>query len=131
MRLAAVLPVLLALALTGCGRSGDRAEIQRVAEGFYAAVRARDGERACALLSHDARKALEQQESKPCARAVVDLQLSGRRAKVVRVYSTQGGVELAAGDTVFLEATRDGWRIAAAGCRPDEHGKSADCELAA
>jgi hypothetical protein len=131
VRRAALVPVLVALALAGCGRSGARADVQRVAEGFYADVRARDGARACALLSEDARQALEQQESKRCARAVEELQLSGSRAKVVRVYSTQGAVELARGDTVFLEATPRGWRIAAAGCRPGEHGKPADCEVAA
>ena len=62
----------IGVALTGCGRAGDRASVQSVAEGFYAA-----------------------------------------------------------GDTVFLQDTRQGRRIAAAGCRPHGHGEPAQCEVAA
>jgi hypothetical protein len=75
------------LALAGCGRSGDRTTVASVAEGFYSAVATHDGARACARLSAEARKALEQQEAMPCARAVVHHDLSGRRAQLVSVYS--------------------------------------------
>jgi hypothetical protein len=117
------------LVLAGCGRSGDRATVRGVAEGFYAAVAHHDGARACALLSTDARKALEQQESSPCARAVVHLDLSGSRARIVRVYTTDAAVELIRGDTVFLQQTPAGWRVDAAGCRPQARGDPADCEV--
>lgn len=117
------------LALAGCGRTGDRATVRSVAEGFYAAVADRDGAAACALLSADTRQALEQQESAPCARAVEHVDLSGTRAHIVRVYSTDAAVELIDGDTVFLQATKRGWRISAAGCRPRAHGEPADCEV--
>jgi hypothetical protein len=123
--------LVAAVALAGCDRGSDRATVRRVAEGFYAAVADHDGVRACALKSSDTRKALEQQESAPCERAVEHLQLSGRRAANVRVHSTEAGVDLRDGDTVFLQHDRVGWRIAAAGCRPQAHGEPADCELAA
>jgi hypothetical protein len=129
-RSALLVPIGL-LALTGCGRSGDRATVTSVAEGFYAAVADHDGARACASLSPDTRKALEQQDSAPCARAVVHLDLSGRRAHIARVYSTNAAVELAGGDTVFLQDTPRGWRISAAGCRPQGRGEPADCEVQA
>src|SRR4051794_7020934 len=77
-----------ALALAGCGRSGDRANAQSVAERFYAAAGSHDGARACTWLSSGARQALEQDESEPCARAVEHLKLSGRRSGRVEVYST-------------------------------------------
>ncbi|HEY7620287.1 MAG TPA: hypothetical protein VH834_10970 [Solirubrobacteraceae bacterium] len=128
-RLALVFPIGL-LALTGCGRSGARTTVTNVAEGFYAAVAQHDGARACALLSPDTRKALEQQESAPCARAVVHLDLSGSRAHIVRVYTTDAAVELIRGDTVFLQETTRGWRVDAAGCRPQARGEPADCEVA-
>jgi hypothetical protein len=118
-------------ALAGCGRAGDRATVTSVAEGFYAAVASHDGARACARLSEDARKALEQQSSMPCPRAVLHLDLSGRRAQLVSVYSVDAAVELAGGDTVFLEDTPQGWRISAAGCRPQARGEPADCEVQA
>jgi hypothetical protein len=117
------------LALIGCGRSGDRASVRTVAEGFYAAVGDHDGARACGWLSPDARQALEKDESAPCARAVEGLKLSGSRARRVEVYSTEAAVALRGGDTVYLQDTPRGWRIAAAGCRAPAYDKPADCEV--
>ena len=112
------LPLAVAvLALTGCGRSADRTSVRAVAEGFYAAVGDHAGARACGWLSADARQALEKDESAPCPRAVERLELSGRRARRVEVYSTEAAVALRGGDTVYLQDTARGWRIAAAGCR--------------
>ena len=119
------------LLLAGCGRGSDRATVRSAAEGFYAAVAHHDGAAACARLSLDARTALEQQASAPCLRAVLHLDLSGRRAHIVRVYSTNAAVELVRGDTVFLQDTPRGWRISAAGCRPQARGEPADCEVQA
>ena len=124
------LPLAVAvLALAGCGRSGDRASVQSVAEGFYAAVGDHDGARACGWLSADARQALEKDESAPCARAVERLKLSGRRARRVEVYSTEAAVALRGGDAVYLQDTSHGWRISAAGCRAPAYDTPADCEL--
>jgi hypothetical protein len=125
-----VLPVALAaIVLAGCGRSGDRAIVESVAESFYAAVDAHEGAPACGWLSAGARQALEQDESEPCARAVEHLQLSGRRARRVEVHSTEAAVALRGGDVVYLETTPRGWRISAAGCRDPAYEKPADCEL--
>jgi hypothetical protein len=123
--------VVLALALCACGRSGDRRIVRSVATEFYAAVDQHDGARACSLLSSDTRKALEQQESKSCDKAVEDLDLTGGSVGKVSVYSTNAAVELRGGDTVFLQDTKEGWRIAAAGCRPSAHEEPADCDLEA
>jgi hypothetical protein len=124
------LPLAVAmLALAGCGRSGDRASVRAVTEGFYNAVGDHDGARACAWLSADARRALEQDQSAPCARAVERLQLSGRRARRVEVYSTEAAVALRGGDTVYLQDTSHGWRISAAGCRGPAYDTPANCEL--
>jgi hypothetical protein len=122
---------LLALVICGCGRSGDRQAVRDAAVQFYAAVDGHDGERACSLLSADTRKALEDQESEPCDRAVSELDLTGGAVGSVSVYSTQASVELRGGDTVFLQDTREGWRIAAAGCRPQAHEEPVDCEVQA
>jgi hypothetical protein len=124
------LPLAVAvLALAGCGRSGDRADVRSIAEGFYAAADGHDGTRACAWLSAGARQALEQDESEPCARAVGHLKLSGSRALRVEVYSTEAAVALRGGDVVYLEETPQGWRISAAGCRAPGYAKPAECEL--
>ena len=124
------LPVAVALlALAGCGRSGDRASVRSVAEGFYAAAGHHDGARACTWLSADARQALEQDQSSPCAQAIDKLKLSGRRAARVEVYSTDAAVALRGGDVVYLQDTPQGWRISAAGCRNPAYDKPATCEL--
>jgi hypothetical protein len=122
---------LLALALCACGRSGDRQTVRDVAVQFYAAVDRHDGARACALLSTDTRKALEEQESEACDKAVEHLDLAGGPVGSVSLYSTEAAVELRGGDTVFLQDTTQGWRIAAAGCRPSGHEEPADCDLEA
>ena len=125
------LPLAVAvLALTGCGRSADRTSVRAVAEGFYAAAGDHAGARACGWLSADARQALEKDESAPCPRAVERLKLSGRRARRVEVYSTEAAVALRGGDTVYLQHTARGWRIAAAGCRaPGLRQARRICEL--
>ena len=125
------LPLAVAvLALAGCGRSGDRANVRSVAEGFYAAAGAHDGARACTWLSADARQALEQD-------AVRAVRAGGRAAEALRaasaqrveVYSTNAAVALRGGDVVYLETTPQGWRISAAGCRDPAYAKPATCEL--
>lgn len=122
---------LLALAFCACGRSGDRQTVRDAAVQFYAAVDRHDGARACALLSADTRKALEEQESESCDKAIEHLDLAGGPVGSVSVYSTNAAVELRGGDTVFLQDTKEGWRIAAAGCRPSGHEEPADCDLEA
>ena len=124
------LPLAVAVvALAGCGRSGDRADARSVAESFYAAAAGHDGARACTWLSTGARQALEQDESEPCARAVGQLKLTGRRARRVEVNSTNAAVALRGCDVVYLEETPEGWRISAAGCRAPAYDKPADCEV--
>jgi hypothetical protein len=128
MRVAALL-ALAALALCACGRSGDRQTVRAVAVGFYAAADQHDGARACALLSSETRKKLEEQESEPCAKAIDKVDLKGGPVSKIGVYSTEAAVELRGGDTVFIEDTSDGWRVSAAGCRPTAHAQPADCDL--
>jgi hypothetical protein len=118
----------LVLALSGCGRDGDRQSVRAVVDGFYAAVRDHHGDRACALLSPDTRKALEQQESKPCGQAVDELHLDDGRPDRVDVFSTEASVELVGGNTVFLGNSPNGWQISAAGCQL-QRNKPADCEV--
>lgn len=118
----------LILALSGCGRDGDRQSVRAVVDGFYAAVRDHHGDEACALLSPDTRKALEQQESESCDKAVDKLHLNGSRLGRVDVFSTDASVDLVGGDTVFLGDSQSGWQISAAGCQPQGE-KPADCEV--
>jgi hypothetical protein len=124
-----VLPLIAflsaALALVGCGRGEDAATARAVAERFFAAVEAGDGEQACAELSPDTRSELESQEQRSCREAVTDLQLEGGGVTRVEVYVTNAKVDLTSGEAAFLDQGEQGWRLSAVGCKAEE-GKPAD-----
>ncbi|MFI6297970.1 hypothetical protein ACIBEJ_40710 [Nonomuraea sp. NPDC050790] len=105
------LPLLLvALVVTACSAQQD-GPVSQAAAGFYTAVAAGDGARACALLSPRAEEDLED-----CPRAVLELDLrGGAPLGGPRVYGDEAQVRLAA-DTVFLHRFAAGWRVSAAGC---------------
>lgn len=128
------LPALLAvLLLAGCGRSDDRATIRAATERFYTAYEADDGVSACAALSSDTRKALEREESEPCAEAIGSIDLDGGAVAKVRVSLTNAKVDLITGETLFFSEQKAGWRITALGCRVTESPTDTplDCELEA
>jgi hypothetical protein len=117
------------LALAGCGAT-DSDGASDAAERLYVAYSDEDGLAACATLSDDTREQLVEDEQRPCAEAVLELDLSGTAAVGSEAYVTEAKVETDGGDSVFLEETNDGWQVTAAGCRPAP-GKEApyDCEV--
>jgi hypothetical protein len=117
---AAIGLALAAVAVSGCGQSADRREVRTVAGRFYAAVQGGDGATACAQLSPDTAKELEQQEKKSCAAAVGDLGLSPARVAAVEVYATSAKVDLSNGASAYLDWSASGWQLSAVGCRPTE-----------
>jgi hypothetical protein len=120
---------LLALggAATGCGTSADRDHARRAAQALYSAAARHDGTAACAQMSPSLRAELVSDEGEQCAKAALSLDLHGRTPNQIKVYGNEALVRLAGGDTVFLSATREGWRVDALGCRP--HGKGPyDCK---
>ena len=124
--------LLLGLLATGCGVSGDEAEVRDVIERFYAAVRADDGVAACELLSAEAAEALEGQTGQACDDAITGLEYEGGRVEAAVVYVSNAKVDLSGGESAFLSDEPDGWRIVGVACRP-ETGKPRDrpfeCEL--
>jgi hypothetical protein len=121
-------PALIALILlTGCGTGADARQARGAVARLYTAARHHDGVTACAQLSPDTRAQLVKDTGKRCATSVLGLSLHGSRPLLVRVYGASAVVTLAGGDTVFLGDTREGWRIEALGCRPQD-GAPYDCE---
>src|SRR3954452_6940903 len=119
--------VSLALALAGCGRSSDERDARRTAETLYASAADRPVA-ACATLTPATAQALEQQEKKSCAKPIDSVDLSRGRTEGVKVFGTSASVRFSSGELAFLDETGDGWRVAAAGCKPQ--GKEpAECEL--
>jgi hypothetical protein len=118
----------------GCGTSDDRAQAGDVVRAFLRAADAGRGAQACAMLSAATIEQLESQEQKPCAEAVTTLDVRGGAVAATEVFITNAKVDLASGESAFLSRERDGWRISALGCRPED-GKPADrpfeCEVQA
>jgi hypothetical protein len=120
------------VAAAGCGRADDERTVSVVTERFLQAVSDGDGGRACAQLSDGAREALEQDESKSCRKAAPEIEaVAPSRVTRAQVFATAAKVDLADGHSAFLELTRRGWRIAAAGCRPTAGDAPYECEIEA
>jgi hypothetical protein len=132
MRWTTIALVLMAAAVAGCGQGTNRDTVRAVTDRFYAAVDDHDGALACAQLSQDTLKQLEQDEKATCAKAVEALGLAGAPVTRVEVYVTNAKVDLANGASAFLEDTATGWKLSALGCRPsqgDPHEQPLGCAV--
>ena len=110
------------LLLGGCSSSRE-ADVEQVATTFTDP--AGDPEARCDLLAPTTRAALE--ESAPCTEAIDELPLDTGEVASVEIWGGDAQVTLA-GDTVFLTETSAGWKVIAAGCRPQRE-KPYDCEV--
>jgi hypothetical protein len=131
MRFTLVGVLAAALLLCGCGRSSDRAQVEQVAGRFLQAAGS-DGPAACAQLSQDAVKQLEQQEQGACASSVGKLGVTPSAIRKVELYALNAKIDLANGASVFAEQTAQGWRISAVACRPTDgppQSHPMSCEL--
>jgi hypothetical protein len=117
--------------LTGCGRAQDDRAVSAVTERFLQAVQGHEGTRACAQLSTGAVQALEHDEGERCAEAVVGLDIDASAVRRTQVFGGGAKVDLADGHSAFLELTRRGWRISAAGCVPEAGDAPYTCEVEA
>jgi hypothetical protein len=114
----ALLAILAAVALAGCGQDANGDTVRAVTARFYAAVERHDGALACAQLDPTTIKQLEQDEKGTCAKAVEALGLTPTSIARVEVYVTNAKVDLTNGASAFLEQTTSGWKLEALGCRP-------------
>jgi hypothetical protein len=120
MRRTSIALMLGAVLLCGCGQSNARRDVRTVTDRFYAAVQGGDGPTACAQLSQETVKQLEQQEKKACDSAVGALGLAPARIAAVEVDAFNAKVDLSNGASAYLDWTTAGWRISALGCRPTQ-----------
>jgi hypothetical protein len=130
-RIVATALCLVALVSAGCGRSDDERVTSTVTTRFLRAIDAHNGALACAQLSQGAIKSLEHDEGKTCAKAAPDLDISPSRVTRAEVFGTGAKVDLADGQSAFLELTPHGWRLSAAGCRPEPDDHPFTCEVEA
>ena len=122
--------IALALAPAGCGTAARERDAASVAQHFHAALASGDGQAACDQLSEETASKLEQQEGKPCDKAILSLKIpKGGTVAVRRVEVTSAYMGLAEGSADFLDEGPDGWRISAAGCEPVAADRPYQCEL--
>ncbi len=121
----------LCVVLVGCGRVDDERAAGAVTDRFVSAIEDNEGDVACAQLSPDTADALEQQEGEPCEQAAPELEITATDVRRAQVFGITAKVDLADGESAFLELTSDGWRIAAAGCRPVAGDQPYECEVEA
>ena len=121
--------LLCAAALSGCGRADDDRAVSSVTSRFLEAVQADDGARACAQLSAAAAETLEDEEKASCAKSVLELDLEPSAVRHSDVFGVAAKVDLADGESAFLELTSDGWRLSAVGCEPGAGEEPYTCEL--
>jgi hypothetical protein len=127
----ALVAAICAASLSGCGTADDRAQARSTVERFYAAVHAQDGATACAQLSEDAAKQVEQQAGKPCPKAIAGVAGKGGRVAGVQVFVTNAKVDLDR-ESEFLGREPSGWKISALGCRATKGpptDQPMDCEV--
>ncbi|MGK5558393.1 hypothetical protein ACSNOI_43010 [Actinomadura kijaniata] len=117
--------VLVATVLAGCAqRQGGRAAAAAAA--VLEAAQRGDGARACAGLVPDAAESLET-DGRSCAEEIVTLGLRSGPTDGGEVWGDAARVRVGT-DTVFLFRWGDGWRVAAAGCRP-RAGRPYECRV--
>jgi hypothetical protein len=102
------------LAATGCADARADA-VASVASSFSAALTRGDLAGACSLLAPATRARLEAAGS--CPGALAQDRLRGAAVVSSQVWGDRAQVRTAA-DTLFLNETAAGWKVAAAGCQP-------------
>jgi hypothetical protein len=125
-RVAAI--ALLALALSGCGTGGSERDARGSAERFLGAFERHDGAAACAELSEETVSEVERSEKKRCEEGILSEDVSPAPVVGVQVYIHSAEAKLRGGEAVFLDLTPQGWKVSAAGCKP-QPGKPYQCEV--
>ncbi|AZZ51464.1 hypothetical protein [Rathayibacter festucae] len=130
---AGTLAVGLVLSLAGCaGLAPDAAAAGATAAAFEEALAAGDGAAACAVLTPRAAEAVVETGagSTACPDAILALGLDPASAGSPRAEAFgQAAVVALGGDTVFLAASGDGWRVRAAGCTATGEDLPFDCAI--
>ena len=130
LRPALVACALVALSLSACGTGARAHDAAAVTEAFHKALESGDGNAACDQLSEETASKLEQQEGKPCEKAILTLKIpKGGSVAVKRVEMRNAYMGLAEGSADFLEEGPGGWEIAAAGCKATTTDQPYECEL--
>ena len=126
--------VLVALVLGGCGTADDREQARNAVIRFYHAIEEGRGAAACGELSTATISQLESQSGQRCARAITDVRLKPGAVERTQVFITNAKVDVASGESTFLNRERAGWKLSAVGCKAEQgkpRDRPLDCEVEA
>lgn len=115
---------LLGTLSAGCAAAGAPT-VAEIAQRFAGDLARHDGISACAMLTDEARRGTET-FGRDCPSQLATLPTPGA-VQHVEVWGSGAQVRLS-GDTLFLMRFPDGWRVSAAGCRPQADAPY-DCEV--
>ncbi|WP_235967887.1 hypothetical protein [Streptomyces mesophilus] len=120
---------LLAVSTVACGTADERRDAADAATTrFEAAVRDGDAVAMCRALAPGTRTEVELSGEATCAESVLGEELPYAGAvRTVDVFGRQARVVLQH-DTVFLSQFPEGWKVVAAGCRP-QHAQPYRCTV--
>lgn len=125
--LTAVALAAATVVLSGCGDvSSD--QVASTARAFAGAEE--DPATRCSLLSDQALSALVEDEGAACEDAIREVPVGSGEIRSTEVWGTEAQVKLG-DDTFFLTHTADGWRVAAAACRPQGPEQPYECQVEA
>jgi hypothetical protein len=79
-------------------------------------------------LSEETVSEVEKSEKTPCRQGILAEDVSPAPVVAVHVYMHSAQAKLRGGEAVFLDLTPQGWKVTAAGCKP-QPGKPYQCEL--
>jgi len=127
-RAALVGPLALCGVLTACNGAGS-GQAGQVATSF-AELAKTDAAKACGLLTEHTRHKVEKDAKKTCSEALGDEDLPDASAvRIIDVYGHDARVVLDK-DVVFLAQFPDGWKVTAAGCKPQQQQDDPyECEI--
>jgi|GEM_PF-1480169 len=123
------LAMLAGCALAGCGSAREDAAAEAAGR-FVAAVGSSDAEQACQLLSPDTVRLVESLRPEGCQQVLPTIGLPAGPVTGVRVWGDAAQARTA-GDVIFLRELAGGWRVVAAGCRPQGADLPYECEVGA
>jgi len=111
--------VLIAL-VTGCSVTGQRSAVVNEATQFVTAVDQHDGKKACEALTDNAKSSASGATDTPCEKAVLNVKEDATSIHAVQVWGDSAQVKIGT-DVLFLRRLHAGWRVNAAGCKPQPH----------
>jgi hypothetical protein len=127
-RSARLLAVAAACAFAaGCAAPAGEGDVRRTATDWLTAAGAGDAGRLCALMTPAAAQSVTSGKE-TCEQAVGDLDLPGGSTGEIELWSDEAQVR-AGTETLFLVRLATGWRVNAAGCRP-QTDRPYDCDVA-